>query len=167
MVFKTPFWGHKQNKLAGTIYTVFVKMVRHCAWGTCTNDERYPEKMKDCTFIPFPRPKTDFDKCLRWIKACGRPHDQLNVSRINKHKVVCSKVRDCTSKICYQEILCFVLPLHGDWGCTFLLLLCIKNMPKIYHWKILSLLAFCWWVWTNILIQCRLMGQQLRPQEKR
>ena len=71
-------------------------MVRHCAWGTCTNDERYPEKMKDCTFIPFPRPKTDFDKCLRWIKACGRPHDQLNVSRINKHNVVCSKVRDLT-----------------------------------------------------------------------
>ena len=30
--------------------------------------------------------------CLRWIKACGRPHEQLNVSRLNKHKAICSKV---------------------------------------------------------------------------
>lgn len=39
----------------------------------------------------FPKPKTNLDKCMRWIKACGRPHEQLNVDRINKHKAVCSK----------------------------------------------------------------------------
>ena len=32
---------------------------------------------------------------------------------------------------------------------SYLEILCIKNMPKIYNWKILSLLAFCWWEWTN------------------
>ncbi|XP_033731763.1 uncharacterized protein LOC117321455 [Pecten maximus] len=42
-------------------------------------------------FILFPKPKTNLDKCMRWIKACGRPHEQLNVDRINKHKAVCSK----------------------------------------------------------------------------
>ncbi|XP_061675357.1 neurocalcin-delta isoform X3 [Syngnathoides biaculeatus] len=29
--------------------------------------------------------------CLRWIEAHGRPHVQLNVDNINKHKAVCSK----------------------------------------------------------------------------
>ena len=67
-------------------------MVLRCAWGTCNNDERYPERMTDCRFISFPKPKTQYEKCLRWVKACGRPHDQLNIERINKHKAVCSKV---------------------------------------------------------------------------
>ncbi|XP_033726291.1 uncharacterized protein LOC117315957 [Pecten maximus] len=66
-------------------------MVLRCAWGTCTADERYPDRMNGARFILFPKPKTNLDKCLRWIKACGRPHDQLNVDRINKHKAVCSK----------------------------------------------------------------------------
>jgi len=25
------------------------------------------------TFIPFPKPKTNYEAYLRWIKACGRP----------------------------------------------------------------------------------------------
>ncbi|XP_062584151.1 uncharacterized protein LOC134279217 [Saccostrea cucullata] len=67
-------------------------MVLRCAWGTCNVDERYPERLKNgVKLILFPKPKTNLEKCLRWIKACGRPHDQLNVQRINKHKAVCSK----------------------------------------------------------------------------
>ena len=69
------------------------EMVLRCAWGTCNSDERYPERMQGYRFIPFPKPKRDLEKCKRWIKACGRPHDQLNIHRINKHKAVCSKVR--------------------------------------------------------------------------
>ncbi|XP_060604959.1 uncharacterized protein LOC132757648 [Ruditapes philippinarum] len=65
-------------------------MVRRCAWGTCNADCRYPDKMIWVRFITFPNPKTQFEKCLRWIKACARPHEQLNVNRINKNKVVCS-----------------------------------------------------------------------------
>ncbi|XP_061197531.1 uncharacterized protein LOC133205694 [Saccostrea echinata] len=67
-------------------------MVLRCAWGTCNVDERYPERLENgVKLILFPKPKTNLEKCLRWIKACGRPHDQLNVQRINKHKAVCSK----------------------------------------------------------------------------
>ncbi|KAK3085034.1 hypothetical protein FSP39_023160 [Pinctada imbricata] len=67
-------------------------MVLRCAWGTCNGDERYPERQgPDGRLILFPKPKTEPEKCLRWIKACGRPHEQLNINKINKHKAVCSK----------------------------------------------------------------------------
>ncbi|KAK3107302.1 hypothetical protein FSP39_011470 [Pinctada imbricata] len=67
-------------------------MVLRCAWGTCNGDERYPERQgPDGRFILFPKPKTEPEKCLRWIKACGRPHEQLNINKINKHKAVYSK----------------------------------------------------------------------------
>ncbi|KAK3103012.1 hypothetical protein FSP39_015758 [Pinctada imbricata] len=67
-------------------------MVLRCAWGTCNGDERYPERQgPDGRLILFPKPKTEPEKCLRWIKACGRPHEQLNINKKNKHKAVCSK----------------------------------------------------------------------------
>ena len=63
MILKTPFCGHKQNKLeAVTVHTVSVQIARHCAWGTCTNYERYPEKWKSVHLFHYP--KTDLDKCL-------------------------------------------------------------------------------------------------------
>ena len=68
------------------------KMVLRCAWGTCNADERYPERLEGGCFIRFPTPKRDLEKVKRWIKACGRPHEQLNIARINQHKAVCSKV---------------------------------------------------------------------------
>eukprot|EP00105_Crassostrea_gigas_P035685 XP_019919833.1 PREDICTED: uncharacterized protein LOC105320761 isoform X3 [Crassostrea gigas] len=67
-------------------------MILRCAWGTCNVDERYLERLQNGgKLILFPKPKTYLHKCLRWIKACGRPHEQLNIQRINKHKAVCSK----------------------------------------------------------------------------
>ncbi|CAH3139741.1 unnamed protein product [Pocillopora meandrina] len=65
-------------------------MVLRCAWGTCNADERYPERLNGGRFILFPKPKTELEKCKRWIKNCGRPHEQLNLERVNKHKAVCS-----------------------------------------------------------------------------
>ncbi|MED6290030.1 hypothetical protein CHARACLAT_008913, partial [Characodon lateralis] len=35
--------------------------------------------------------RKQLERCLQWIKQCGRPHSQLNVSKINKHAYVCSK----------------------------------------------------------------------------
>lgn len=67
-------------------------MVRRCAYGLCRNDSRYPERVKGGKFYPFPKPKSDFEKCLWWIKACNRPHAQLNVETISKNTYVCSKV---------------------------------------------------------------------------
>ncbi|KAJ8300724.1 hypothetical protein KUTeg_022243 [Tegillarca granosa] len=66
-------------------------MVKTCSWGTCNSDSRFPERIVDVRFIPFPKPKTNWEKCARWVKACGRPHSQLNVTNIDRHKFVCSK----------------------------------------------------------------------------
>ncbi|KAL0969003.1 hypothetical protein UPYG_G00221450, partial [Umbra pygmaea] len=53
---------------------------------------RYPERLSGgVVFFPFPKPITQRERCLQWIKQCGRLHSQLNVSNITKHKYVCSK----------------------------------------------------------------------------
>ena len=47
---------------------------RRCSWGKCNNDTRYLHRLPPgCKFIPFPKPKINLDKCMRWIKQCGRP----------------------------------------------------------------------------------------------
>ena len=55
---------------------------KHCCWGECKTDSRYPERwpksLKDLqesgkkVFIPFPKPSQDIVKCRRWIAACSR-----------------------------------------------------------------------------------------------
>ncbi|KAL5012385.1 hypothetical protein ScPMuIL_010936 [Solemya velum] len=42
-------------------------------------------------FIPFLKPKTQLEKCERWIKNCGRPKEQFNISRVTKDTFICSK----------------------------------------------------------------------------
>ncbi|KAJ8309692.1 hypothetical protein KUTeg_011557 [Tegillarca granosa] len=66
-------------------------MVKTCSWGTCNSDTRHPGRIQNVAFIPFPKPKTNWEKCLRWVKACGRPHSQLNPANIDRHKFVCTK----------------------------------------------------------------------------
>ncbi|XP_052252984.1 uncharacterized protein LOC127859521 [Dreissena polymorpha] len=72
-------------------------MVKRCCYGTCNSDTRYPERLIDgTTFIPFPKPGTSLEKCKRWIRLCGRPHEQLNLEILSdrpkaKHVYVCSK----------------------------------------------------------------------------
>jgi len=70
----------------------FSTMVRRCAYGTCNVDSRYPDRMVGIQFDKIPNPKTQLAKSLRWIKACGRPHEQLHSGIINVNKVICSKV---------------------------------------------------------------------------
>ena len=80
--------------------------VKHCAWGTCTSDSRDKEKehMRNVKFHSFPKPDLQNDfcektiRCRNWIKACGRPHSQLNLQKIEQdykkyryYYVVCSK----------------------------------------------------------------------------
>ncbi|KAK0151970.1 hypothetical protein N1851_006669 [Merluccius polli] len=68
-------------------------MPKHCAYGLCNTDSRYPKTLEGgVEFLPFPKPKTNLDKCREWIKQCGRPHSQLNVSKITKNTYICSKV---------------------------------------------------------------------------
>ncbi|XP_069110323.1 uncharacterized protein [Argopecten irradians] len=66
-------------------------MGKRCAYGVCNSDNRYPERVVGVQFIPFPKPKSNLDRCLRWIKACNRPHDQLNVNKVTKNTFICSK----------------------------------------------------------------------------
>ncbi|KAL1266978.1 hypothetical protein QQF64_002653 [Cirrhinus molitorella] len=67
-------------------------MPKRCAYGLCKSDTRYPKSLDGVVeFFPFPKPKTQGERCRTWIKQCGRPHSQLNVDRINKNTYVCSK----------------------------------------------------------------------------
>ena len=38
---------------------------KHCCYGVCNNDTRYPDRteMEGVFFINFPKPKTQLDKC--------------------------------------------------------------------------------------------------------
>ncbi|XP_063406670.1 uncharacterized protein LOC143049696 [Mytilus galloprovincialis] len=66
---------------------------KHCCYGTCNSDTRYRhrEEMKDVFFIPFPKPTTRRETCLKWIKACGRPGNDFNVDKIKRSTYICSK----------------------------------------------------------------------------
>ena len=51
---------------------------KHCAWGTCKNDSRYPElwtrnkKGDPVFFLRFPATKRSPKKRNRWIRSCHR-----------------------------------------------------------------------------------------------
>ena len=45
--------------------------------------------MENVVFIPFPKPKTQREKCERWVKLCGRQH--FTVNSITKDTYMCSK----------------------------------------------------------------------------
>ncbi|RUS90309.1 hypothetical protein EGW08_001907, partial [Elysia chlorotica] len=66
-----------------------------CSWGNCKSDYRYPERCVGIKFIPFVQPARtkpwNHAKCLRWIKACGKPYDRLNIDKVNKNHYICSK----------------------------------------------------------------------------
>ena len=68
-------------------------MVKHCSYGQCRSDSRHSDRphMQGVFFIPFPKPKSDIERCRLWVKRCGRPHTQLNVDKITKDVYVCSK----------------------------------------------------------------------------
>ena len=56
-------------------------MVKQCAWGTYNTDSRYPERLQNGVyFIPFPKPQRDKEKCVMWIRLCGRSEYQQNLS---------------------------------------------------------------------------------------
>lgn len=66
-------------------------VVKRCAWGQCDADSRYPDRYPGISFIPFPKPLRQLAKCLRWIRACSRPHTQLSVDTIRHWTYICSR----------------------------------------------------------------------------
>lgn len=71
---------------------------KHCCWGQCRSDSRYPQKLPNSlkemlnsgqkAFIPFPKPSKGIEKCKRWIHACSR--ENFSLKNINKHTYICA-----------------------------------------------------------------------------
>lgn len=63
---------------------------RHCSYGTCTNDSRYPHRpeMKGVWWLPFPKPRSDLARCERWVMACGRLN--FTVNNVKPWTYICS-----------------------------------------------------------------------------
>ena len=50
--------------------------VKHCLWGTCSSDSRFPRFCKGVCFVPFAKSTRTLERCLRWSKAYGRASPQ-------------------------------------------------------------------------------------------
>ena len=71
---------------------------KHCCWGTCNSDSRYPEKLHKSLkemvklgmkiFIPFPKPSQGIERCERWINACSR--ENFTVDLITRKTYICA-----------------------------------------------------------------------------
>ena len=61
--------------------------------GNCDSGYADWPHMEIVAFVPFPKPIKSLEKCSTWIKLWGRPHEQLNVSKVSAYKYVCSLVR--------------------------------------------------------------------------
>ena len=48
--------------------------------------------MQGVKFFPFPKPWIDAESCRKWLRACGRPYEQLNERKIAGHHYFGSKV---------------------------------------------------------------------------
>ena len=72
----------------------YYKMTKkHCCFGVCNSDSRYADKplMEGVFFINFPKPKTQPEKCAKWVRLCGRPVAKFNCDRVNRNTFICSK----------------------------------------------------------------------------
>ena len=71
---------------------------KHCCWGRCTSDSRYPEKLDQSLkemqrlgkkiWIPFPKPAQGIDRCRKWINACSR--DKFTVKNVTRNTYICA-----------------------------------------------------------------------------
>ena len=72
--------------------------IRHCCWGKCNSDSRYPEWLPDSlketlkngkkAFIPFSKPKHDLELSERWINECSR--QTFFVKNVNCNTYICA-----------------------------------------------------------------------------
>ena len=98
---------------------------RHCCWGECKTDSRYPEKWPESlkeleksgqkVFIPFPKPAKDLAKCKRWLAACSRQF--FKEKNVNKNKVKTCKRWQVAHLHRRETFETFYILLH--WGDLF------------------------------------------------
>lgn len=58
---------------------------KRCVYSLCTNSVSSKDCDKSVRYFPFPRPKKDIDKCKRWVSACGRYDNLLEISKLNRY----------------------------------------------------------------------------------
>ena len=92
--------SRKSIAMAAAIYVIGQQMIdkftkkkgatKHCAYGTCKSDSRYPDRpeMEGVFFIRFPQSKKDPEKCMRWANACSRQN--FSVENVKKDTYICS-----------------------------------------------------------------------------
>ena len=71
---------------------------KHCCWGDCKTDLRYPDKWPESlkglqdsgkkVFIPFPKPSQNIAKCKHWLVACSR--ELFTEKNINRNTYICA-----------------------------------------------------------------------------
>ena len=71
---------------------------KHCCWGQCNSDSRFPQNLHKSLleleasgkqmFIPFPKPSQGIEKCQRWIVVCCR--EDFTVKNRNRNTYICA-----------------------------------------------------------------------------
>ena len=67
---------------------------KHCCWGECRSDSRYPDKLHPAlkkrleegkqVYLPFPKKSQGLERCLRWANAGGQGK-AFTVNHVTKH----------------------------------------------------------------------------------
>ena len=63
-----------------------LKMVNHCAWGTCVSDSE--KKDPSIKFVAFPNPKKNRDLAKTWVRRCGRVN--FTLKNVRSSTSICS-----------------------------------------------------------------------------
>ena len=71
---------------------------KHCCWGECKSDARYPDKLHEAlkqmmaagkkVFLPFPKPSPGLENCQRWIASCSRLN--FTIKNITRNTYICA-----------------------------------------------------------------------------
>ena len=95
---KEDYFNRKQYYSINLARDIEMVGTKHCCWGQCKTDSRYPEKWPELlkelensgqkVFIPFPEPAKDLAKCKRWIVACSR--EFFTEKTVNKNTYICA-----------------------------------------------------------------------------
>ena len=71
---------------------------KHCCWGRCNSDSRYPDKLAKSLkemdksgqkiYIPFFKPSQNLERCQRYINACSR--ENFTTKSITRNSYICA-----------------------------------------------------------------------------
>ena len=95
---------------------------RHCCWGRCTSDSRYPEKLNKSLkemqdlgqkiFILFPKPSQGIDRCQRQSNACSCDSFTVRISQEIRTSVPSTGQAEKDQQTSFRILLKANLPPH-------------------------------------------------------